>query len=493
MSGSFWKFGQDFSSQSSLSKLLNRAFIKIDDEHITAETKGKTDTSSTDESLESASFRSADEDEGDRELPNTEEEYEAYKPNLYLLDELLDDEELYTELMCSNFKLLVYLKYPEVLSRLIDYVRNNTILDSGIDRFISEGNNLVHVQDKDITEDLENDKKGAKSTNGNFENKDEIHSDKEEEIESEEKDSASEDTRVTLPHEIEEHDDIRRARIAAEILSADVWPISSALIENEVLLTKLWSILNHPSPLSIEASTYFMKINERLLDMNMDGIIEFILKKKHIVDDFLAHIDNPPLMDFLLKVISTDKPEISNGVVKLFKRQNLVPKLIHLLDPMFDSSTQSAAGDFLKALVTISGNCPNEIASSIGPNELTRQLVSPDMMEQLMDIMLKGGTSLNNGVGIIIELIRKNNSDYDAIQTNYTTIKSHPPTDRDPIYLGYLVKMFSERMPEFNKILTEKKIPLLRTSYGTIEPLGFERFKICELIAELLHLSLIHI
>lgn len=77
MSGSFWKFGQDFSSQSSLSKLLNRAFIKIDDEHITAETKGKTDTSSTDESLESASFRSADEDEGDRELPNTEEEYEA--------------------------------------------------------------------------------------------------------------------------------------------------------------------------------------------------------------------------------------------------------------------------------------------------------------------------------------------------------------------------------------------------------------------------------
>lgn len=44
-------------------------------------------------------------------------------------------------------------------------------------------------------------------------------------------------------------------------------------------------------------------------------------------------------------------------------------------------------------------------------------------------------------------------------------------------------------MADFNKILTEKKIPLLQTSYGTIEPLGFERFKICELIAELLHCS----
>lgn len=65
-------------------------------------------------------------------------------------------------------------------------------------------------------------------------------------------------------------------------------------------------------------------------------------------------------MDFLLKVISTDKPEISNGVIQLFKKQNLVPKLIHLLDPVFDSCTQSAAGDFLKALVTISGNCPRD-------------------------------------------------------------------------------------------------------------------------------------
>ncbi|CAI4043629.1 hypothetical protein SKDZ_10G1160 [Saccharomyces kudriavzevii ZP591] len=489
MSGSFWKFGQDFSSQSPLSKLLNKAFIKIDSESAIAEVIEKTDASSTDESLEGNSFRSEDEEEEVCEPPNTEEEYKAYKPNLLLLDDLLDDEELYTELMCSNFKLLVYLKYPEVLSKLIDYVRNNAILDSSIDRVISDNTNLVDDKEEDTTEDPESFRKDTESGDNISERKEKGHDDKEEDIDGEEDDNVSVDTRVTLPHEIEEHDDIRRARIAAEVLSADVWPISSALIENEGLLTKVWSILSHSSPLSIEASTYFMKINERLLDMDMDGVIGFILKKEYIVDDFLAHIDNPPLMDFLLKVISTDKSEVSNGVIQLFKKQNLVPKLVHLLDPVFDSSMQSAAGDFLKALVTISGNCPNEIASSIGPNELTRQLVSPDMMKKLMDIMLKGGTSLNNGVGIIIELIRKNNSDYDAIQANYTTIKTHPPTDRDPIYLGYLVKLFSERMPKFNEILTEKKIAPLRTSYGTIEPLGFERFKICELIAELLHCS----
>ena len=34
------------------------------------------------------------------------------------------------ELMCSNFKLLAYLKYPEVLQVLIDYVTSESVLNS---------------------------------------------------------------------------------------------------------------------------------------------------------------------------------------------------------------------------------------------------------------------------------------------------------------------------------------------------------------------------
>lgn len=103
--------------------------------------------------------------------------------------------------------------------------------------------------------------------------------------------------------------------------------------------------------------------------------------------------------------------------------------------------------------------------------------------------MLNGGTSLSNGVGIIIELIRKNNSDYDFVQVIYTSLATHPPTDRDPIHLTYLVKLFAKYMPDFEKLLSGNKLPLLKTPFGEIEPLGFEKFKICELIAELLHCS----
>ena len=171
------------------------------------------------------------------------------------------------------------------------------------------------------------------------------------------------------------------------------------------------------------------------------------------------------------------------------KEQGLIPKLIELLTPEHDQSVQSAAADFLKALLAISGNCVDEIASSIGPNELTRQLASPKIMERLIQIMLKGGTSLSNGVGIIIELIRKNNSDYDYVQIMFTTLETHPPNDRDSIYLGYMLKLFHTYMPKFNDILVNTSMPILDTSFGRIEPLGFERFKICELVAELLHCS----
>ena len=143
----------------------------------------------------------------------------------------------------------------------------------------------------------------------------------------------------------------------------------------------------------------------------------------------------------------------------------------------------------MKALITISANSTTD-NSTIGPNELTRELVSHEQMTRLCNIMLKGGYALANGVGIIIEIIRKNNSDYDILQILHIRLENHPPTGRDPIYLGHLLRVFGEKIEDFNELLVkEDPERKLKTPFGDIEPLGFERFKICELIAELLHCS----
>ena len=114
--------------------------------------------------------------------------------------------------------------------------------------------------------------------------------------------------------------------------------------------------------------------------------------------------------------------------------------------------------------------------------------------------MLLGGNPLTVGVGTIIEVIRKNNSDYDPDVSAGPDI---PPTSSDPIYLGTLLRHFAKHVPDFMNLIlspthtvpngdstiTIKRKELSAAFGAKIEPLGFDRFKTCELMAELLHCS----
>jgi len=123
----------------------------------------------------------------------------------------------------------------------------------------------------------------------------------------------------------------------------------------------------------------------------------------------------------------------------------------------------------------------------IGPNELTRQLVSEKCVAQLIENMLRGGNPLTVGVGIVIEVIRKNNSDYDL-----DSQVGPEPRTTDPIYLGVMLRQFANHIPDFMTLVRSPKAtkPGLKTAFGEkVQPLGFDRFKTCELMAELLHCS----
>ena len=114
--------------------------------------------------------------------------------------------------------------------------------------------------------------------------------------------------------------------------------------------------------------------------------------------------------------------------------------------------------------------------------------------------MLRGGNPLTVGVGIIIEVIRKNNSDYDP---DVGAGADSAPSSNDPIYLGTLLRLFAKHVPDFTELIlspthtvasgditmTIKRKELNVAFKGEIEPLGFDRFKTCELMAELLHCS----
>src|SRR3569833_409954 len=166
-----------------------------------------------------------------------------------------------------------------------------------------------------------------------------------------------------------------------------------------------------------------------------------------------------------------------------------MPSLLSFLDPQNSWATQTSAGDFMKAIITVSANASQNEQACIGPNELTRQLVSKPCVSRLISYMLGGGNALTVGVGIVIEVIRKNNSDYDPEVCGEA---NSVPASRDPIYLGTLLRMFAENVPNFMNLIMNapaQKARLDSTFGDKIEPLGFDRIKTCELMAELLHCS----
>ncbi|KAE8145516.1 Sit4-associated protein [Aspergillus avenaceus] len=387
------------------------------------------------------------------------------KPDVNL-EELLDESELIQELKQHNTKLIEYLRDDNVLKRLMDHVIAPSLVDD------------------DDAEDHADDADDAQKTK---------------DAEGKRGDPLRE---VLDPEDIDraEKERLKRAYVACEILSAEVWSILDSIMLNQDNLRSFWAFLRRPPPLDSVQASYFTKVNETLFDRKAGEMLDFLRSLEGIIPAILQHIDNPMVMDLLLKIISLEKVEGGQGIVDWLKSQDLIPRLLAFLSAEWPASVQTSAGDFLKAIITISANATQNDQTCIGPNSLTRQLVSKTCVESLIKAMLQGGNPLTVGVGIVIEVIRKNNSDYDPDNINGP---DSLPTTYDPIYLGNLLRLFAKHIPDFMRLIQSTKHTVndggkvksvdrgqLSSAWGAkIEPLGFDRFKTCELMAELLHCS----
>ncbi|KAL2852428.1 putative Sit4-associated protein [Aspergillus pseudoustus] len=391
------------------------------------------------------------------------------KPDVSL-EELLDESELIQELKQLNTKLIEYLREDDVLKKLMDYVVAPSLVDDNDDDDDDE-------QDTPSNDETENDDFVAEKKN------DPLRS-------------------LLDPEDLEraEKERLKRAYVACEVLSSEVWSILDSIMANPEYLRNFWGFIRRPAPLDSIQASYFTKVNETLLDKKTGEMLQLLKSMDDIVPAILQHVDNPMVMDLLLKLISLERAEGGQGIVDWLKTQDLIPKLLSFLSPEWSASVQTSAGDFLKAIITISANATQNDQSCIGPNSLTRQLVSVPCVESLVKAMLQGGNPLTVGVGIVIEVIRKNNSDYDPEHLNSP---DSMPSMYDPIYLGTLLRVFAKHIPDFMALIQSSKHTVteggkmktvergqLNSAWGAkIEPLGFDRFKTCELMAELLHCS----
>ncbi|KAK0382931.1 hypothetical protein NLU13_8847 [Sarocladium strictum] len=377
------------------------------------------------------------------------------KPD-FTLEELLDESDLIQELKQHNTKLIEYLREDQILQKLLDYVvapklevfetppDNADDESKGKNRLLPFSRPRASSRETDATENDEEEQEKKRN---------------------------------------------RYAFVACEVLSSDTWSIYEALTENRQLVRDFWDFLNRPAPLDPLQASYFTKVNESLFEKKTEEMMDLLRSLPEAVPDLLRHVECPMVMDLLLKIIALDRNEGGQGIVEWLYVKDIIPTLLSCLSPERNWVVQTAAGDFIKAIITISANASQNEQQCIGPNELTRQLVSKTCVEQLIGYMLGGGNPLTVGVGIVIEVIRKNNSDYDP---DVGTESNAVPSSRDPIYLGTLLRLFAQNVPHFIELImkTPTTKDRMNSTFGEkLEPLGFDRFKTCELMAELLHCS----
>jgi SIT4-associating protein SAP185/190 len=384
------------------------------------------------------------------------------KPDV-TIEDLLDESDLIQELKQQNSKLIEFLRDDSVLKKLLNYV--------------------VTDQPPETSEKPESPKQEEKderpSSISFFGGKGKARSSS--------KSASKKDGDGETEQERKEAQRKKYAYVSCEVLSSEVWSLTEAILDQQEALRDFWQYMHRPAPLDPLQAGYFTKVNEALFDKKTEEMLAFFKSLEGIVPAMLQHVDCPMVMDLLLKIISLEKHEGGAGIVDWLQGQDLIPLLLGYLSPEHNSATQTSAGDFLKAIITISANATTQDQSVIGPNELTRQLVSEKCISTLITDMLRGGNPLTVGVGIIIEVIRKNNSDYDLDNQ-----AGPEPKTTDPIYLGTLLRQFATHVPNFMNLVrsASAKKPELKAAFGgKIEPLGFDRFKTCELMAELLHCS----
>lgn len=495
---SFWPFGQNANSASHLNRLLDEYYYErsnasqqqsstnaqpseVDPSFASASTTHNAATSSNNQDTSAIAGSSSN------VTPGLDQEKENIKIDKEFVYDLLDDPSFLNELSRQNNKLIDFICFG--------YIDKEDDEDEGGDESGVDQDNDVDMNDDD-NDNTKQQKQQTQSTQGKSilevlldlvvdseqwfeENEQQLYQASENQLDEDE--TTANDITTTF----------NRIHTASEVLSCKIWLISENLVEEPQLLNKLWWFLKNDFKSSSPSIQFFIKINEQLLESRPDQMLNFIRSLQDLVDLFLKHVNITMIMDFLLRIITTDKADNPTGIIELLSEQKLIPKLLNLLYPDHDSSIQSSCGDFLKALIAISANTSID-ENTIGPNLLTKELVSDTCIDKIIEIMLLKGNGLATVVGVIIEIIRKNNSDYDSVNLLYTTTESNPPNKRDPIYLGNMLKKFAQKLGSFNDILTDKELTSKRIETQInqeIEPLGFERFKICELVAELLHCS----
>ncbi|KAJ7137920.1 SIT4 phosphatase-associated protein-domain-containing protein [Mycena epipterygia] len=355
---------------------------------------------------------------------------------------------------------------------------------------------------------------------------------------------------VTGQIEGEERGQFKYPYVATEVLCSEIWSVVETCVNSQTeLLIPFWDAVLERSPEDMKTqmvmASHFAKINAVFLSKKPAEMLAFIRAQPSIVERLLRHIETPSFVDLLVRIIQLDEQPGGAGVLEWLSAENLMTRLLALLAPTHTTDVHTVVAELIKGIISMATPAPGaglaELHTGPASNRFARELARADSVATLAEYILHdfgfpqeedhsdgNGDTLPNrasctssvvhSIAIIIELIRKNNSDYfepylfHTLRNRLIQVQQqlHSTTlDEDGgretleralaemvermgvVHLGSVLEILCARLDVFQRYLRTPRSfnGPLRTTVGDITPLTFERYRICELFAELLHCS----
>ncbi|KAJ6526260.1 SIT4 phosphatase-associated protein-domain-containing protein [Mycena vulgaris] len=354
---------------------------------------------------------------------------------------------------------------------------------------------------------------------------------------------------VTGQIEGEERGQFKYPYVATEVLCSEIWSVVETCVNSQTeLLIPFWETVLERSPEDMKTqmvmASHFAKINAVFLSKKPAEMLAFIRAQPSIVERLLRHIETPSFVDLLVRIIQLDEQPGGAGVLEWLSAENLMTRLLALLAPTNTPDVHTVVAELIKGIISMATPTPGaglaELHTGPASNRFARELARADSVATLAEYILHDfgfpqdddgaddsdtlpsrascTSSVVHSIAIIIELIRKNNSDYFEpylfhtlrnrliqVQQQLHSSALEDDSGRETleralremvermgvVHLGSVLEILCARLDVFQRYLRTPRSfnGPVRTTVGDITPLTFERYRICELFAELLHCS----
>ncbi|KAF9218360.1 SAPS-domain-containing protein [Gyrodon lividus] len=344
---------------------------------------------------------------------------------------------------------------------------------------------------------------------------------------------------------------------STEVLCSDIWSIVETCVNNsEELLAPFWETVLDRSPEDMKTemvmASRFAKINAVFLTKKPAEMLVFIQSQPSVVERLLRHVETPSIVDLLVRIIQLDEHPGGAGVLEWLSSEQLMGRLVGLLSPAYTSDLHTVVSELIKGIISMAAPSPGAgltegLQNGPASNRFARELAHRNSISTLVGYILydfqadqplvkpssndtatddislsapelpndhSAASSVVHSISIIIELIRKNNSDYfepylfhtlrnrliqvqqqlqgaDNARETLEAAMQEMVDRMGVVNLGSLLDIMCERLHDFQRFLRQPRSLQgpVQTTVGLIKPLTFERYRICELYAELLHCS----